>query len=525
MRQKKILIADKMRQKVEKVFKENNLICDFNTGLDEAELVDLAPDYDAIVVRSATKITKNIIDAGNNLRVLGRAGIGTDNIDIKAATDKGIVVMNTPYGNSITTAEHTISLMMSLARNIPQANQSTKKSKWEKSKFMGTELFGKFLGLIGCGNIGSLVVERCIGLKMKVLVFDPFLSEEQINSIGATKVNLEELLNKADFISLHTPLTDETKGILNKENILKCKKGVKIINCARGGLIIENDLLNLLETGHVSGAALDVYDEEPPKNQNLFKPENLILTPHLGASTSEAQENVAVQIAEQISDYLLRDVIVNSINVSPISMEDAPKLKPFLDLALKLGKLGGQLIDSNITKINITFKGELANFNTKPLLATLLAGIFSDKMESVNLINSEIIAEKNDIDVVTSFQEKAALHVSEIEVIIKTDNEEVKYAGSLFAGKSRVVSMMGMRIEADISSSMLFISNNDKPGFIGSLGTLLGQKSVNIATFHLGRTGEGDAIALLELDQPIDNNLITLLGELRHVKKIKKLIF
>ena len=316
----KVLIADKLSTQAEKIFAANKINCETKTGLTEKEIISIVDQYDAIVVRSATKITDNIINNGKNLKVIGRAGIGVDNINIKTATDKGIVVMNTPYGNSITTAEHTLSLMMSLARYIPQADNSTRQGKWEKSKFMGSELFGKTLGMIGCGNIGSLVAERCLGLKMKVMVYDPFLSEEQVTKIGGKKVDIEVLLTSADFITLHTPLTDETKGILDKKNMLKCQKGVRIINCARGGLVVEKDLTQLLEAGHVAGAALDVFNEEPPKNTDLFKTKNLILTPHLGASTSEAQENVAIQVAQQISDYLLNGVIVNSINVSPISL-------------------------------------------------------------------------------------------------------------------------------------------------------------------------------------------------------------
>ena len=376
----KVLIADKLSEKAEKIFSENKISCDTKIGLTEKEIISIVNDYEAIVVRSATKITDNIIRQGKRLKVLGRAGIGVDNIDIKAATDKGIVVMNTPYGNSITTAEHTISLMMSVARNIPQASYSIREGKWEKSKFMGTELFGKTLGMIGCGNIGTLVAERCLGLKMRVAVYDPFISDDQVTKIGAKKVSFEELLQISDFITLHTPLTDKTKGILDRKNMLKCKSGVRVINCARGGLVVEEDLIELLKDKHVAGAALDVFNEEPPKNKTLFQQENLILTPHLGASTSEAQENVAIQIAQQISDYLLNGVIVNSINVSPISIEEAPKLQPFLDLALKLGKLGGQITETDISKIIINFKGLVSTLNTKPLIATLLAGFFSEKM-------------------------------------------------------------------------------------------------------------------------------------------------
>ncbi len=521
----KILIADKLSKEAEKIFLANNIPCDIKTGLSENEIVDIVGDYNGIVVRSATKITKNIIDAGKNLKVLGRAGIGVDNIDISAATDKGIVVMNTPYGNSITTAEHTISLMMSLTRNISQADQSTKLGKWEKSKFMGTELFGKVLGMIGCGNIGALVAERSIGLKMKVIVYDPFVSEEQLQKIGAKKVELKEIFQLADFITLHTPLTNETKGILNKNTMLQCKKGVRIINCARGGLIVEEDLLNLLEESHIAGAALDVFDEEPPKNKNLFKSENLILTPHLGASTKEAQENVAIQIAQQISDFLLNDVIVNSINVSPISIEEAPLLKPYLSLCQNLGKFGGQIIESNIKKINITFKGTVSTINTKPLISTLIASILSIKMESINLINAEVVAKQKNIEVINSFQEQTESHDAEISIKLITEKEVFNFSGALFAGSSRIISINGMRIEAEISKNMLYTSNNDKPGFIGALGTELGNANINIATFNLGRTGSGEAVSLIEIDGKIEPELIKKLENISNVKSIKKLSF
>ncbi len=521
----KILIADKLSVEAEKIFQANNIACDIKTGLTESEIIDIVKNYEGIVVRSATKITKNIINAGKSLKVVGRAGIGVDNIDINSATDKGIVVMNTPYGNSITTAEHTLSLMMSLARNISQADQSNKLGKWEKSKFMGTELFGKVLGMIGCGNIGALVAERSIGLKMKVIVYDPFVSEEQLQKIGAKKVELKEIFKLADFITLHTPLTNETKGILNKKTMRECKKGVRIINCARGGLVVEEDLLELLDESHIAGAALDVFDEEPPKNNNLFKSENLILTPHLGASTKEAQENVAIQIAQQISDFLLNDVIVNSINVSPISIEEAPVIKPYLGLCQNLGKFGGQIIESNIRKINITFKGAVSEINTKPLISTLIASILSIKMESINLINAEVVAKQKNIEVITSFQEQTESHDSEISIKLITEKEKFNFSGAIFAGSTRIISINGMRIEAEISKNMLYTSNNDKPGFIGSLGTELGNAKVNIATFNLGRTGSGEAVSLIEVDGKIGPDLIKKLENISNVKSIKKLSF
>ena len=378
--------------------------------------------------------------------------------------------------------------------------------------------------MIGCGNIGSLVAERCLGLKMKVFVYDPFLSKDQTEKIGAKKVELEEILMNSDFITLHTPLTEKTKGILNKNNLSKCKDTVKIINCARGGLVVEDDLIELINQGKISGAALDVFSEEPPKNKKLFNVDNLILTPHLGASTSEAQENVAIQVAQQISDYLNNDIIVNSINVSPISPEDAPVLKPFINLSLKLGKFGGQIIENTISKINITFKGEISSLNTKPLISNVVAGIFSNRMESVNLINAETIAKQKNIEIISSYQ-KTSIHTSEIHINISTSDEEFSYAGIIFANNSRIISIMNMRIEGEISPNMLYILNNDKPGFIGSLGSLLGSKNINIANFNLGRTGKGEAVSLLELDQYLNDSVINDLQELNNIKKVKALKF
>ena len=521
----KILITDPISDNGLKILEDENLEIIYKPSISNDELDALLPTINGWIIRSGTNISKKHIEEAKSLSIIGRAGVGVDNIDISAATDKGIVVMNTPYGNSITTAEHTISLMMSLTRNISQADQSTKLGKWEKSKFMGTELFGKVLGMIGCGNIGALVAERSIGLKMKVIVYDPFVSEEQLQKIGAKKVELKEIFQLADFITLHTPLTNETKGILNKNTMLQCKKGVRIINCARGGLIVEEDLLNLLEESHIAGAALDVFDEEPPKNKNLFKSENLILTPHLGASTKEAQENVAIQIAQQISDFLLNDVIVNSINVSPISIEEAPLLKPYLSLCQNLGKFGGQIIESNIKKINITFKGTVSTINTKPLISTLIASILSIKMESINLINAEVVAKQKNIEVINSFQEQTESHDAEISIKLITEKEVFNFSGALFAGSSRIISINGMRIEAEISKNMLYTSNNDKPGFIGALGTELGNANINIATFNLGRTGSGEAVSLIEIDGKIEPELIKKLENISNVKSIKKLSF
>ncbi len=521
----KVLIADKLSIEAENIFKNNEIKTDTITGLKEQELIEIADQYDGIVIRSGAQINSNIIEKATKLKVIGRAGIGVDNIDIKAATKNGVIVMNTPFGNSVTTAEHTIALIMSLARNIPQANISTHAGKWEKSKFVGVELFSKNLGMIGCGNIGSLVVERAKALKMKVIVYDPFISEENAKILGIEKVDLKTLIRRADFITLHTPLTDKTRGILNKKSLAECKPTVRIINCARGGLIVEEDLKDMINDGKVAGAAIDVFSKEPSYENVLFNTKNTILTPHLGASTNEAQENVAIQIAQQVSDYIKNGAIVNALNMSPITIEEAPKIKPYLDLAEKLGKFAGQISDTSFSSISITFLGQSSNISSSPLVSTMLAGIFSSRMSSVNNINSLMIAKSKNIEVITSYQETGSNYLTEINLSIKTENRVISISGSLFANTPRIVKVMNMRIEAELSTNMLFISNTDKPGFIGNLGTTLGNNNINIATFNLGRTKEGDAIALLEVDQHVNDDIIDLLRGLPHVKYIKRLQF
>ena len=377
----KVLISDKMSPRAEEIFKERGVEVDYKPGMTPEELKACIGEYDGLAIRSATKATAEIIEAADNLKVIGRAGIGTDNIDKPAATSKGIVVMNTPFGNAITTAEHAITLMMATARQIPAANASTHASKWEKSRFMGVEVMGKTLGLIGAGNIGSGVAERAIGLKMKVVAYDPYLSPERAQEIGVEKVELDDLFKRADFISLHTPMTDSTRGIVNKEAFAKMKDGVRIVNCARGGLVVEADLLEALESGKCAGAALDVFEEEPAKDNPLFGREDVICTPHLGASTSEAQVNVAVQIAEQIADYLLTGAVTNALNMPSVSAEDAPKLAPYLKLAEQLGSFAGQVTVTGIEKVEIEYEGHAAELNTKPITAVVLQGLLSPMLE------------------------------------------------------------------------------------------------------------------------------------------------
>ena len=523
----KVLISDKLSPLAKKIFEERGVEVDVNVGLEKEQLLDIIGQYDGLAVRSATKATEKIIAASDNLKVIGRAGIGVDNIDIKAATSRGIIVMNTPFGNSITTAEHAISMMMALARNIPFANESTHAGKWEKSKFMGVELTSKTLGIIGCGNIGSIVANRAIGLKMKVIAFDPFLTPEHAIDIGVEKVELDELLKRADFISLHTPLTEKTRNILNAENIAKTKPGVRIINCARGGLIVESALKDAMEAEHVAGAALDVFEVEPAKENDLFNMPNLICTPHLGASTSEAQENVAVQVAEQMSDYLINGAITNAINFPSISADEAPKLRPFVALAEQLGSFAGQIIESGVKNVRIEYAGDVAEMNTKALTSAILAGVLKPMLDDVNMVSAATISKDRGISVeeVTKGQESG--YETYVRLTVQTENQERSVAGTVFAdGKPRLIQVRGINMDASLGKHMLYTENTDKPGYIGALGTILGESNVNIATFNLGRAEEGGkAIALIESDAPISDQVLTMVRNLDHVVQAKPLSF
>jgi len=523
----KVLIADKMSPRAAEIFRQRGVEVDEKTGLKPDELKQIVGQYDGLAIRSATKVTEEIIAAAENLRVVGRAGIGVDNVDVPAATARGVCVMNTPFGNSITTAEHTVAMLMALARQIPDANVSTHAGKWEKSRFMGVELYGKTLGVIGCGNIGAIVCDRAQGLAMKVIAYDPFLSEERAQDLGVEKVELEVLLARADFITLHTPLTDSTRGIINKDNIARMKPGVRIINCARGGLVVEEDLKAALESGHVAGAALDVFSEEPAKDNSLFGAPNLVATPHLGASTSEAQENVAIQVAEQMSDYLLSGAVANALNMASVTAEEAPRLKPYFELARQLGSFAGQLTQSALTAVHIEYIGHVATLNTRPLTAIVLEGLLSPLMETINMVNAPVIARERNIDVRETRDENAGDYQTMIRVEVTTERQTRDVAGTLFAGASpRIVQVKGIELEAQLGPHMLYVTNEDRPGFIGVLGTLLGASGVNITTFHLGRaTPGGDAIALIEIDQPLSDQLVSDVQELPHVVRAQALTF
>ena len=522
----KVLISDELSQAAIDNFKNRGLEVDFKPGLKKDELLKIIGDYDGLAVRSATKADKDVIAAAKNLKVIGRAGIGVDNIDIPAATQRGVVVMNTPFGNSITTAEHAIALMFAAARQVPEANLSTQAGKWEKNRFMGRELYAKTLGLIGCGNIGSIVADRALGLKMKVIAFDPFLSVERAVQIGVEKVELDDLLARADVISLHTPLTEKTKNILSRENLAKTKRGVIVVNAARGGLVDEDALREGLETEHVAAAAFDVFTIEPAKENVLFGAPNFIATPHLGASTNEAQENVALQVAEQMSDYLLTGAVTNALNMPSITAEEAPRLKPFAALAERLGAFAGQIVDEGLDEVAIEYEGDVTRLNMKPLTAAALAGLLRPLLQDVNMVSAPALLKERGAPLTESTRDEAPTYDSLIRVKVKTGGGWRTLAGTLVGGQPRIVEVKGMALEAPFHPLTLYTNNADKPGFIGALGTLLGDAGVNIATFHLGRDAAGgEAIALVGIDQPPAEAVMANIKSLPHVRYAKLLRF
>ena len=523
----KVLISDSMDPKAAEIFRANGIEVDEKPGLSKDELKAIIGDYDGLAIRSATKVTKELLEAATNLKVVGRAGIGVDNVDIPAASAKGVVVMNTPFGNSITTAEHAIALMFALARELPQADVSTQSGKWEKNRFMGVELTGKTLGLIGAGNIGSIVAERALGLRMRVIAYDPFLTPERAIDLGVEKVELADLLARADFITLHTPLTDQTRNILSRENLAKTKKDVRIVNCARGGLIDEVALKEALESGHVAGAALDVFVEEPAKANPLFGTPGFIATPHLGASTTEAQVNVAIQVAEQMSDYLMTGGVTNALNMPSLSAEEAPKLKPYMELAQQLGSLLGQLEGRHITNVAIEVEGAAADLNPKPITGAVLAGLMRVYSDTVNMVNAPFLAKARGLDVREVRHDREGDYHTLVRVTANTPDGPKSVAGTLFGNaKPRLVEMLGMGIETELSREMIYIANDDAPGFIGRLGSTLGEAGVNIGTFQLGRrSAGGEAVLLLSVDHHVDQSLLERIKALPGVREVKPLRF
>ena len=514
----KVLIADKMSPLASRCFETRGIEVDVILGMNVKELIECIGKYDGLAVRSGTKVTAEVFEAAKKLKVVGRAGIGVDNIDCDMATSKGVVVMNTPFGNSITTAEHTISLMLAVARQIPAANVSTHAGKWEKSKFMGIELMGKTLGILGCGNIGAVVAERAQGLKLKVIAYDPYLSSERAKDLGVEKVELDELFHRADFISLHTPLTEATRNIINASAISRMKEGVRIINCARGGLIVEADLKNGLDRGKVAGVGLDVFAEEPATDNLLFGHPAVVATPHLGASTKEAQENVAEQVAEQMADYLSTGAVTNALNMASLSAEEAIRLRPYMLLAEQLGSFVGQATKSAVKQFTVSYEGACSELNFKPMTAVALQGLLSHLMEGVNMVNAPAVAKDRGINIKEVCSVDAGTYQSLISIDVVTENQTRSIKGTLFNKEPRVVEIKGINIDAKLGSNMLYITNRDKPGLVGALGSILGDAGVNIATFQLGRDDEGgNAIALIEIDSSPAPDLLWKLSQVENI--------
>ena len=525
----KILVSDALSETAVQIFRDRGVEVDYmpDLGKDKEKLAEIIGNYDGLAIRSATKVTEKLLEKATRLKVIGRAGIGVDNVDIPAASKKGVIVMNTPFGNSVTTAEHAIALMFAVARQLPEASVSTHAGKWEKNRFMGVELFNKTLGVIGAGNIGGIVIDRARGLHMKVLAYDPFLSDERAREIGATKVELDELLAKADFITLHVPLTDKTRNILSAENLAKTKKGVRIVNAARGGLIDEAALAELLKSGHVAGAALDVFATEPATDSPLFNLPNVVVTPHLGASTTEAQENVALQVAEQMADYLLTGAVANALNMPSVTAEEAAIMGPWIKLAGHLGGFVGQMTDEPVKAVNILYDGVAAGMNLQALNAAVIAGVMKAANPDVNMVSAPVIARERGIQVATTTQEKSGVYDGYIKVTMVTAERERSIAGTVFSdGKPRFIQIRGINVDAEIGAHMMYTRNKDVPGVIGTLGMTLGGLGVNMANFTLGRTDAGgDAIAITYLDQPLREDVRQALLATGKFEQVRPLAF
>lgn len=525
----KVLVSDKLSETAVQIFRDRGIEVDFRPelGKDKEKLAEVIGDYDGLAIRSATKVTAKLLERADRLKVIGRAGIGTDNVDKEAASRKGVIVMNTPFGNMITTAEHAIAMMFAVARQLPEASASTHAGKWEKSRFMGVELTGKTLGVIGAGNIGGIVCDRARGLKMKVIAYDPFLSEEKATRMGVEKVELDDLLARADFITLHVPLTDQTRNILSAENLAKTKKGVRIINCARGGLVDEEALAELLKSGHVAGAGFDVFSVEPATENVLFGLPNVVCTPHLGAATTEAQENVALQVAEQMSDYLLTGAVTNALNMPSVTAEEAKVMGPWIKLADHLGSFIGQMTDEPVKAINILYDGVVSEMNLDALTCAAVAGIMKSVNPEVNLVSAPVMAKERGVKISTTKQDKSGAFEGYIKLTVVTDKRERSIGGTVFSdGKPRFIQIKGINIDAEIGRHMLYTTNRDEPGIIGMLGKTMGKHGVNIANFTLGRAAPGgEAIALLYVDAPVAPEVIAELEASDMFQQVRPLEF
>lgn len=524
----KVLVSDKLADIGLEILTKAGLNVDVSTGLSEEELVKIIPEYDALIIRSATKVTEPVIKAATNLRVIGRAGIGVDNVNLPAATKQGIIVMNTPTGNAVTTAEHAIAMMFAVSRHIPQATASLKAGAWEKKKFTGHQLAGQTLGVIGVGNIGKIVATRALGLQMTVIYYDPYLSEEAAEKLGIEPVSLDELFERSDYITLHTPINDKTRGMINKQSFQKMKRGVLLINCARGGIVVEEDLAWAIQEGIVAGAGIDVFEKEPPDPGNpLLALPQVIVTPHLGAATSEAQVNVAIEIAELVADYLNNGTVKNAVNVPSVSGETLKRLGPYLTLGEKIGKFQGQLAESIPTEVQIECYGDLSEYDVRPLTASILKGILSPMLEgeNVNYINAPMAAEERGIKVIESKVRSHEDFASLVRVSVTQKGKKNTISGSIFGHSNpRIVQINDFYLEVIPDGELLYIHNEDRPGVIGAVGTLLGENGVNISRMQLGlQSGSSEAVALYNINEKLSPELMDKLTNLPHILSVRQI--
>jgi D-3-phosphoglycerate dehydrogenase / 2-oxoglutarate reductase len=523
----KVLISDKLSDQGVKILRDAGLTVDVNTKLSPQELLQVIPNYEGLVVRSGTKVTKEVLAAAAKLKVVGRAGSGLDNVDLGEATRRGVVVMNTPGGNTITTAEHTISLMLSMVRMIPQATASTKAGKWEKGRFTGIELYNKVLGVVGMGQIGGHVARLAQGLLMRVIAYDPYLSPETATKAGVEKVSLEELFRRADIVTVHVPLTPETAKLINADSFKLMKEGVRIVNCARGGIVDETALYDALASGKVAGAAMDVFEKEPVDPSNpLLKSEAVVCTPHVGAATTEAQEQVAVAIAEQMADYLIKGIIRHAANLPSVPADLLPTLQPYLVLAEKMGAFVAQLYEGALQQVTIEYRGAVAELTTAPLTIAALRGLLNPILENnVNYVNAPVVAKERGIEVREVRSDDAGNFTSQLVLKIKTDRGAQQVAGTLYKkSEPRIINVNGIPLEVTPSGSMLVLVNNDQPGVIGTIGTLLGDSHINIARMELGREGpNARAISVIGIDAPVSSSLLEQLRRLPQILSAKQI--
>lgn len=524
----KVLVSDPLSEQGIQILKDaKDISVDVKTGLSKEELLNLIAEYDALLIRSDTKVTSEIIENAKNLKVIGRAGVGVDNVDIGAASKRGIIVMNTPGGNTISTAEHTMALILALARNIAPASVSVKNKLWERKKFKGTELFGKILGVIGLGRIGTEVAKRALAFGMKVIAYDPFLSVERAEKLDIETVDLTKLFESSDIITVHTPVTTETKGLIGKKAFEKMKKGVRIINCARGGIVDEDALYEAVKSGKVAGAALDVYEKEPPTESPLLELDNVLMLPHLGASTTEAQENVAVDIAHQVVDVLKGGPIKNAVNMPSIDIELLKRLQPYISLGEKLGLLLAQLISEKLQELRVSYSGEVSEYNVAPISVAVLKGMLGHALqETVNFVNAPIIAKERGIKVIESKSSIVEDFADLIYVTARTTGAkgEFSVAGTLFRHNKdpRIVRINKYHVDAVPEGFILVLINEDKPGIIGNVGTILGRSNINIAGMTLGRNVFGGcAVTMLNVDSHVPDNVLQEIAKAPNIIDIK----